>query len=316
MFDDQNKVSTGGQTPGNLPMGEPEDIFSGSVDNDTPAIDVAPSAVDAGILQAKSPEPIMAQTKPEVSPIIPQQQFPSQGQPQPVQPVQAQPIQSQPVAMMTPPDIDLPPVPQDIQQPVTYAMKEPNFGKIIFIIFISILFLGSLLYGAWYYYTNYMVEERVGDGDGIIAEDIIDIDILPEYIEEKVEDEVISTSSEDIVESVDEIDSEVLFGDVVDTDEDGLDDLTEKELGTDERNWDTDGDLLSDSEEVNIWKTDPKNPDTDGDSYLDGQEVRAGYNPMGSGLLSEFGKEISTSTENIDIMVGVTSTEDIATSTK
>lgn len=48
---------------------------------------------------------------------------------------------------------------------------------------------------------------------------------------------------------------------------------------------DSDGDGLTDSEEVNIYKTDPKNPDTDGDSFKDGDEVKAGYNPKGSGRL-------------------------------
>lgn len=37
---------------------------------------------------------------------------------------------------------------------------------------------------------------------------------------------------------------------------------------------DTDGDGLTDSEEVNIYKTDPNDPDTDGDELLDGEEVR------------------------------------------
>ncbi len=41
---------------------------------------------------------------------------------------------------------------------------------------------------------------------------------------------------------------------------------------------DTDGDGLTDREEVR-WKTDPNNPDTDGDGYLDGEEVAAGHDP-------------------------------------
>ncbi len=46
--------------------------------------------------------------------------------------------------------------------------------------------------------------------------------------------------------------------DKLDTDEDGLSDLREVELGTD-----------------------PNNPDSDGDGYLDGEEVSGGYNPLG-----------------------------------
>ncbi len=36
---------------------------------------------------------------------------------------------------------------------------------------------------------------------------------------------------------------------------------------------DTDGDGLTDDQEVNVTKTDPTNPDTDGDGLTDGQEV-------------------------------------------
>ncbi|MFH1610466.1 MAG: hypothetical protein ABIA91_01110 [Patescibacteria group bacterium] len=48
---------------------------------------------------------------------------------------------------------------------------------------------------------------------------------------------------------------------------------------------DTDGDGLSDEEEIGIWGTDPTNPDTDGDGYSDGKEVESGYNPNGEGKL-------------------------------
>ncbi|MFZ4396655.1 MAG: DUF2341 domain-containing protein, partial [Kiritimatiellia bacterium] len=40
-----------------------------------------------------------------------------------------------------------------------------------------------------------------------------------------------------------------------------------------EQGADTDGDGLSDYEEVNVWHTDPLNPDTDGDTLSDGDEV-------------------------------------------
>lgn len=50
---------------------------------------------------------------------------------------------------------------------------------------------------------------------------------------------------------------------------------------------DTDGDGLSDYDEINIYKTDPLNPDTDGDGYSDGEEVKGGYNPLGDGKLIE-----------------------------
>jgi hypothetical protein len=42
---------------------------------------------------------------------------------------------------------------------------------------------------------------------------------------------------------------------------------------------DTDGDGLSDADELCVHFTDPLNPDTDGDGYADGTEVAAGYSP-------------------------------------
>ena len=58
-----------------------------------------------------------------------------------------------------------------------------------------------------------------------------------------------------------------------DKDQDGLFRKDEEKLGTDPNNPDTDGDGLSDGEEVNTYKTNPLNPDTDGDGLSDGQEV-------------------------------------------
>ena len=60
----------------------------------------------------------------------------------------------------------------------------------------------------------------------------------------------------------------------IDTDGDGLTDDDEiNKYGTDPRNPDTDGDGLSDGDEVIRYKTDPQNPDTDGDGLKDGEEV-------------------------------------------
>lgn len=50
---------------------------------------------------------------------------------------------------------------------------------------------------------------------------------------------------------------------------------------------DSDSDGLTDAEETNIYHTNPNNPDTDADSFPDGQEVRNGYNPNGSGSLTD-----------------------------
>lgn len=65
-----------------------------------------------------------------------------------------------------------------------------------------------------------------------------------------------------------------------DTDEDGLTDDEEGELGTDPENPDSDGDGLTDGEEVDgDTPTDPLNPDSDGDGATDGDEVDAGTDP-------------------------------------
>lgn len=73
---------------------------------------------------------------------------------------------------------------------------------------------------------------------------------------------------------------------MLDTDGDGLTDYQEVHIyHTDPLKADTDGDGLSDRDEVITWKTDPLNPDTDGDGYTDGNEVKNGYNPLGPGKL-------------------------------
>ncbi|OIP79405.1 MAG: hypothetical protein COT39_00285 [Parcubacteria group bacterium CG08_land_8_20_14_0_20_48_21] len=71
-----------------------------------------------------------------------------------------------------------------------------------------------------------------------------------------------------------------------DIDRDGLADVEELIYGTDPALLDTDGDGLTDYEEVHTFATNPLNKDTDGDTYADGDEVRAGYNPNGPGKLT------------------------------
>ncbi len=68
----------------------------------------------------------------------------------------------------------------------------------------------------------------------------------------------------------------------VDSDEDGLSDQRELELGTDPRNKDTDTDELSDADEVLKYGTNPLDRDTDKDGFIDGKEVQNSYNPRGS----------------------------------
>ncbi len=65
-----------------------------------------------------------------------------------------------------------------------------------------------------------------------------------------------------------------------DDDNDGLTNLEEYQHGTDPHNPDTDGDGLTDGDEVHKYHTDPLNPDTDGDGLSDGEEIRLGTNPL------------------------------------
>jgi len=66
----------------------------------------------------------------------------------------------------------------------------------------------------------------------------------------------------------------------LDFDHDGLTNLQEFLLGTDPNNPDTDGDGLSDGDEVNIFHTNPLVADTDGDGIPDGLEVLLGTDPL------------------------------------
>ena len=67
---------------------------------------------------------------------------------------------------------------------------------------------------------------------------------------------------------------DAILDQLADSDGDGLTDLEEIMIyHTDPNNADTDGDGLSDGDEVRIYNTDPTNPDTDGDGLNDGDEV-------------------------------------------
>jgi hypothetical protein len=124
-----------------------------------------------------------------------------------------------------------------------------------------------------------------------------------------------------------------------DRDSDGLTDDLERDLGTAPRNPDTDGDSVSDGEEVLYYETDPLDPashppfdtdgdglldddeegvfgtdpalvDTDGDGYGDGNEVQQGSDPLdpasmpvdsdGDGLLDHQESELGTDPALID----------------
>ncbi|MFH1286941.1 MAG: hypothetical protein ABII02_04300 [Candidatus Magasanikbacteria bacterium] len=68
-----------------------------------------------------------------------------------------------------------------------------------------------------------------------------------------------------------------------DKDRDGIEDTKEEELGTSDLSADTDGDGITDIDEIEKWKTDPTKVDTDGDGFADAIEILSGYNPNGEG---------------------------------
>lgn len=71
-----------------------------------------------------------------------------------------------------------------------------------------------------------------------------------------------------------------------DQDQDGLTRDQELQLGTDPLKADTDGDGLSDRDEVEKYKTNPLVADTDRDGFTDAEEIKNGYNPLGQGKCS------------------------------
>ena len=75
---------------------------------------------------------------------------------------------------------------------------------------------------------------------------------------------------------------------IKDSDNDGLSDEEEAQLGTDPLNFDTDSDGLMDRVEVRIYKSNPLVKDTDGDGYDDGIEVINGYDPTKTGTARLF----------------------------
>ncbi|MCK4355242.1 hypothetical protein KAW43_02785 [Candidatus Parcubacteria bacterium] len=91
-----------------------------------------------------------------------------------------------------------------------------------------------------------------------------------------------------------------------DTDGDGLSDGDEmSEYHTNPTEKDTDNDGLTDYQEIKIYHTNPQKPDTDGDGILDGKEIRSGSNALSGdrdkdGLLDEIEKKIGTNINKKD----------------
>jgi hypothetical protein len=146
-------------------------------------------------------------------------------------------------------------------------------------ILLGIVFVAALGGGGWFLYASFVREPQPAAEQPQVPEAAQPSSAIPEA-EPPTEG---ATAPTDTASP----DASILFGEPVDLDGDGLDAAREGTLGTDPNNWDTDGDLLSDYDEVVIWKSDPLNPDTDGDGFSDGEEVKNGYSPTGSGKIFE-----------------------------
>ncbi len=287
MFDDQQK-NPQGATPSNLPIGsDAEDIFADTqidqmapvlTENEAdPALDegradtpptnsgfAAISAVDAGVLKPKQP----VAASPSMASVSPQNVASFQ------RPAYAQkPPEYAPVGM----------------NPLTEGdetgggiIKEPiGSKKVMLFIILIIIFIALTVGGAWAYFA-FIKEKDTGNSFEPNTQVEPEAPVtIPSKDTEKIDTKPAPTTTETI-------DENIIFGDTIpDTDNDGLDDVREDDLGTDPLNWDTDGDELSDGDEIIIWKTKPLDPDTDNDTFSDGVEVKNGYNPLGNGKLFE-----------------------------
>ncbi len=177
-----------------------------------------------------------------------------------------------------------------------YKMSEPILGKILLFV-VVILFLGGLAYAGWKIF--YSAKSSPVDK---LPEQTVQTNNQPEVTPPTNQNNT-STNLPNQINN-----DQILFGQGVDLDKDGLDDVREKEIKTNPQNpdsdsdgitdgdevilhkslplnADTDNDGLSDGDEVLIWKTNVLNPDTDGDTYPDGTEVKNGYSPLGPGKL-------------------------------
>jgi len=170
-----------------------------------------------------------------------------------------------------------------------YPAKKPVLGKIIVVLVILVV-AGGLGWVGWRLYSAYTANQPAGQTQtpAVVSPNeaaptapaaLPETPPITETTPTPAEEAATGTAAADMTSD------QVLFGEQVDTDRDGLSDVREQELGTDLNLADTDHDGLTDGDEVLIWKTNPLNPDSDGDSYLDGEEVRNGYNPLGPGKL-------------------------------
>lgn len=265
--------------PGNLPVGEPEDIFGGTEPAEPPAASPAPSAAPVAeeAMAEAPPETARPATaleagvlRPKTATAAPPAMF--------EEPFTVPPLESVgeagPISPGVPPPAGAAPASPAEMAPT----KGPSVSRGIMTAIIGGVVLLIVLGGGWWIYASFV---RGGGPDEIFEA----APPAPLPAEESPAAPVAPPPAAVPEVTREAIGETILFGEPIDTDADQLDDDLEQTLGTDPNNWDTDGDELSDGDEKLVWETDPLNPDTDGDSYSDGQEVRSGYSPTGPGRL-------------------------------
>ncbi len=267
MFDDQtnNQVAP----PANLPT-EPVDMFAGVDAPDVNSAPQPPNALDVGLLKKKistSPEPSATSTSAPVA----------------VKPSLPSPASIPPVAPTAP----------SSSLPAAYTMREPVLGKIILFVVFGVI-LAGMGYGGWWAYNNFIKNKPTGITDNTTQVQTDEVKETSTQVQNNIIEN--ATTSDNTNISAEMNNDKILLGEPIDTDKDGLDDIREKELGTNQNLADTDSDGLNDGEEVIIFKTNPLNPDTDGDGYVDGKEVRNGYSPLGPGKLNILPTDLATTT--------------------
>ena len=255
MFEEKNTAAN--SVPKNLPLEPVDDMFADVDNGDVPAPSTTSTpppqdAISAGVLQKKEDV-------------------------------------ATPVAAHTRNDLDK--QASSLNQMAQYKMRTPILGKILFFILLFAV-LVVVIFGAWWAYAKLIKKDKSTMSNVNNVETIMPVapvvvpkvtPVVPEQIATTSISNLDSTTSAEIINQ--QKTEEILFGEPVDTDSDGLDDIREKQLGSDPNKKDTDGDGLSDGDEVLIWKTNVLQIDTDKDTYLDGEEVANGYNPLGPGKL-------------------------------
>ncbi len=261
MFDD-NQTKNSNLPPNNLPTEEPIDIFSGVEENNnslgkTSAVST-PDALSYGLLKKKE--------------------------------LTAANVVNNPTSEA-----------EILNQEPVYDLSKPILGKVLLVMLIIVV-IGGLVLGGWWLYDKLTQKDssssqtanqntmsvastsEISKADSSISATTTAINLVAATTTKTTSTDLSNRNNSD----------NILFGEAVDTDKDGLDDIREKQLGTDVSKVDTDNDGLSDGDEVLIWNANPLKADTDDDGYSDGLEVKSGYNPAGAGKLFNLPKSSTT----------------------